>query len=403
MRVLLLGGGHAHALLLHRLATHPLPPPAAVTVVSPTPTTPYSGALPGWIEGVLTASDATIDIRALATAAGATFVGGEATAINSLSSSATLASSACLPYDVLSINVGGGAVAPPPGAESVGAVSVRPLAGAAERLAPLLSRVDAAAAAAAATPTTLPLPILVVGGGAAGCEVAAALASRGRRGVRVTLAAGSTLLPGAPPAGRTLVARELEAVGVAVDASGPVVQFVGEGGDSVRAVTSSGATLAATRAAIVLALPAAAPAWLASTGLALDAAGSLATGPGCACSLASGDRLPAPIFAVGDCATATTAPTPKAGVHAVRAVPVLEAAVRACVAGEGLPPPPPPPRPAAALALLSLGRGRAVALRPGWPPVAGRWVLAWKRWLDGRHVRKLGGGGGQVDNRQRRF
>lgn len=401
MRVLLLGGGHAHALLLHRLASHPLPPPAAVTVVSPTPTTPYSGALPGWMEGVLTASDANIDIQALATAAGATFVGGVAASLNPLSSTASLAASgggevSCLPYDALSINVGGGAVVPPPGADAAGAVSMRPLAGAAERLAPLLSRVDAAAAAATAAATTPtpppPLPILVVGGGAAGCEVAAALASRGRRGVRVTLAAGSTLLPDAPPAGCSLVARELEAVDVAIDTSGPVVEFVREGdGDRVLALTSRGTTLTATRGAIVLALPAAAPAWLASTGLSLDAAGFLATDARGACTLAGGGKPPAPTFAVGDCASVPTAPTPKAGVHAVRAVPLLEAAVRACVAG-GEAPPPPPPRPAAALALLSLGRGRAVALRPGWPPVAGRWVLAWKRWLDGRHVRRLGGG-----------
>ncbi|MFP4126825.1 MAG: FAD-dependent oxidoreductase, partial [Alphaproteobacteria bacterium] len=68
------------------------------------------------------------------------------------------------------------------------------------------------------------------------------------------------------------------------------------------------------------------------------------------------------VFAVGDVAHMTASPRPKAGVFAVRQGPVLDAVLRATLAGEPLPAYAPQ---GDYLRLISLGAKRALALKYG--------------------------------------
>ena len=71
--LILLGGGHSHALAVRMLAMRPLPG-IRVTLVSEVSAAPYSGMLPGHISGVYSWDEMHIDLRRLCAAADVTFI-----------------------------------------------------------------------------------------------------------------------------------------------------------------------------------------------------------------------------------------------------------------------------------------------------------------------------------------
>ena len=68
--LVLIGGGHAHALVLRRWGMAPLAG-ARVTLINPAPTAPYTGMLPGHIAGHYDRDALEIDLVRLARFAGA--------------------------------------------------------------------------------------------------------------------------------------------------------------------------------------------------------------------------------------------------------------------------------------------------------------------------------------------
>ena len=212
------------------------------------------------------------------------------------------------------------------------------------------------------------LRLAVIGGGAAGFELAMALAHRlrvlGSGGSRVALVSGGAALPGSPP---RVVQRALQAL---------ARQGVTLHDAACRAIAAAhlhldnGARLDCD--VPLLAIGAAAPAWLATSGLALDARGFIATGP--TLQSTSHDF----VFAAGDVASRSDAPHPKSGVYAVRAGPPLAANLRARLLGRSLQPYMPQKR---TLYLLSCGERRAIASWGGWS-AEGRWVWRWKDRID---------------------
>ena len=257
-----------------------------------------------------------------------------------------------LPYDVLSLDVGiAPAVRDVAGAAAF-AIPVKPIDGFAARWQALRRR--------AALPAGAPLRVTVVGGGAGGVELAlamhaAAAAEASRQGapppLRVSLVTRGDLLPSHAPGARRRLAAALAARGIAVHCGAAVVSVGSDGALSL----SDGRSLPSD--AVVWCTQAAAPAWLAASGLACDAAGCVRVGD----TLRSVSHPD--VFAAGDCAALAT-PRPKAGVFAVRAGPPLTANLRAALLGQPLRPWTPQPR---QLALLSLGSGTAVA---SWGPLA---------------------------------
>jgi selenide,water dikinase len=351
--LVLLGAGHAHVAVLRRAAIRPIPG-AALTLVTREPRAAYSGMLPGLLRGDYGFDDAHIACAPLAAAAGARLLIAEADGIDRAAGMLRLAGQSPLPFDLLSIDVGGRPAMPPGGG-----VPVKPVGRLLAGLAALEARLITGDRVA------------VIGAGAGGCELALALAHRlGSRTRVVLIGRDRAVLPGAPARAQAVVRRALAAAGIdwlgGVDA-GPL--HAGE------LALSDGRVLALAEA--FWATGVVGPGFLAAAGLPCDAAGCLRVD---ATLRSTGD---ARVFAAGDCAALEGNARPKAGVWAVRAGPILEDNLRRAVAGQPLR----RWRPQRdALVIMSLGNGRAVAWRNGLS-VSGRLAWHWKDHLDRKWMR----------------
>ena len=79
--LVLVGGGHAHAIALRQWGMQPLPG-VRLTLVSDTAHAAYSGMLPGHVAGFYSYDQAHIDLRRLARFAGAQFYRDRATGLD---------------------------------------------------------------------------------------------------------------------------------------------------------------------------------------------------------------------------------------------------------------------------------------------------------------------------------
>lgn len=355
-RLVLLGAGHAHVEVLRSFAVRP-PTGAALTLVSPQAKVPYTGMVPGFIAGKYSFDDIAIDAHALARRAGAAIIASTALRIDRRERLVFCADGTVIPYDICSINVG--AVARNPLAMSAGAeiLATKPVEPFIEKLGAML----------AAEPRSR---VAVIGAGAGGIELAAALR---HRGAAATLVAGKAgLAPAMSGYARALAKRLLDRRGVTVIDGADALAADGAG-----VVLTDGRRIDAD--AIVLAAGVAPPAVLACLDLPKDADGFLALAP----TLAS--PAEASIFAAGDCAAVADAAgrrLPKAGVYAVREGPILAANLRAALAGGALE----AYRPQKDyLAILSFWPDGAVAVR-GRFCASGRLIDRWKRWIDRRFI-----------------
>jgi len=361
-RLVLVGGGHSHVLVLAALVAHP-EPRLSVTVVSPERYTTYSGMVPGVIAGQYALRAAQIDVEALARRAGAVFLQSRATGVDPARRTLAVGDGAALPYELLSFDIGARATDMPPREPDAAVVALKPIDRA-------VAEIDAALATA---PTPPGRRIVVVGAGAGGSEVAFALAARTRNepGAAVTVCdAGDR--PVAERGSRTAAVVERAFAGAGI-------RFVG--GAAVERVTRAGVQLArhgeVPADLVIWATGAAAPALFAESGLPVDPNGYLLVGPDLRCV------AHAQIFGAGDCATMTTHPDlPKAGVFAVRQAPVLAANLRAAARGAVLQSYRPQPR---FLSLLNTGDGRAIVSYAGFARHT-HWAWRLKDWIDRRFV-----------------
>ncbi|SHF19748.1 selenide, water dikinase [Microbulbifer donghaiensis] len=357
--IVLVGGGHAHAIVLQMWAMNPLPG-ARLTLVSPQVQTPYSGMLPGLVAGHYRLDETHIDLVRLCRAAGARFVQACAHRIDPAARKVSLLGRPDLEYDVVSLDVGATPARELPGSEL--AIPIKPIGHFYRYWQQLQRRVQK---------TRAPVKLGVVGGGAGGCELAMAMAHAleeqvysGR--VQIHLVhAGAQVPEGYPYLARRLVQRELHKLGVQLHANWPVAAIAEQG---LRG--ENGDTLELDQ--VLLCTNACAPPWLAGSGLPLDEQGFVSVD----------EQLRAQghdnIFATGDVASFAHSPLPKAGVYAVRQGPVLYHNLRATLLGRTLK----PYRPQRDfLSLLSCGDKRAVAVRNGAAAVGGM-LWRWKNRID---------------------
>jgi pyridine nucleotide-disulfide oxidoreductase family protein len=364
--LVLLGAGHAHLHLLHRLAQD-RPANLAITLVTPHPRQLYSGMVPGFVAGHYTLDECMIPLDGLLARCGARHVQGSAAGLDADARTVALASGGTLRYDWLSLNTGPvmdreKIEARMPGARAH-ALFVRPIEAFGQRWPRVAARAR-----------QQQIHLAVVGAGAAGLELAMAAAHAlggpsSAPGSRVTLVTGGQAPGASYPAGvQRRIARALQRLRIEVlpDAC------VGLDADGV--TLDNGRRLACD--VPLLALGAQAPAWLAGSGLALDPDGFVAVN-----AFQQSTSHPA-VFAAGDVASRVDAPHARSGVHAVRAGPPLLANLRAAWQGQPLRPYPPPQR---TLNLLSCGGRHAIAAWGGLS-VEGAWVWRWKDRIDRRFV-----------------
>ena len=310
--LVLIGGGHTHALLLRMWGMNPLPG-ARLTVINPAPTAAYSGMLPGHIAGHYPRGALQIDLVKLARFAGARLILGRAAGIDRAARRVIVPGRAEVAYDIASIDIGITSEMPALPGFADHAVPAKPLDAFADRWDGFLRAVRKGERA----PT-----VAVIGGGVAGVELALAAAHRLGHGAKVTVIEAKAPLAALGHGARRALFGHLERAGVGVLAGLPAM-----GADQTGVYLADGRHIAAD---FILGAAAARPApWLETTGLALDAGFVAVT------ETLQSAADPA-IFACGDIAAMTGTPRPKAGVYAVRQAPILFRNLRAALAGEGV-------------------------------------------------------------------
>ena len=363
-RLVLIGGGHAHVEVLRLWALAPVPGVRLVAVVDQ-PRAVYSGMVPGFVAGQYRLDEIEIGVEALARRAGAGWVEAKATRLDVRARQVHVEGAAPIGYDTVSFDVGSTVS----GLDKPGirehALRTRPIAD-------FVRAVDALVERVAGRPR---FRLAVVGGGAAGVEVAFAFRARFTRlGLReasvLLLESGPRVLEGYPASAARRIEANARARGIEIRTGAAVAAADGE------ALTlENGARL-----------PCDAFAWVAgAAGLPLfDGSGLERDQRG---FVSVRETLQAvghdEIFAAGDCASPIAEPRlPKAGVYAVRQGPVLADNLKARATGQPLR----AYRPQRDfLSLLNLGDGRAVASKWGLSAEGG-WAWRLKDWIDRRFV-----------------
>lgn len=369
-RVVLVGAGHAHVEVLRSFAEAP-PRGIALTLVTRSRYAPYSGMLPGLIAGLYRPDETRIDTRPLARAAGAAIVEASADGLDLGTRRLACDGRSPVPYDILSFDIGstsdGDGV---PGA-SEHTVPVRPIDSFLQRFDSLRRRVLEAGK------TTR---IAIVGGGAAGVELALSVAHRLRTDLReagrpldgaqfVLVSGASALLPDFVPSFGARFRTVLDDAGVEVVTGAPVAAV-----EPGRLILDGRPAVTADE--MLWVTGAAAQPWLRSTGLPLDERGFIPVDSDLRV------RGLANVFAAGDIASFTSRPLAKSGVYAVREGPVVAENIRRLVAGEPLVRYRPQRH---TLYIVSTGRRHAIGTRNG-IVVAGNWVWHLKDWIDRRWI-----------------
>lgn len=331
----------------------------------------YSGMVPGLVAGDYRADELEIDVLPLARRAGARCLHARATGIDPVQKRVLLEGRPSIAYDVASLDVGSTVRGLDLPGVREHAVATRPIA----------RFVETVEARIAGLPAERPTRAVIVGGGAAGIELALCLDARlraaGRAALLTLIAASDSLLSGGHAHLSDRVRAEARARGIAIRAGERVVAV--EPG-AVRIERASAAPERLASDLTLWATGAAPPPWLAETKLPVNPSGFLRVDehlavPGCP-----------DLFAAGDCAVPDHATwIPRAGVYAVRQGPVLDQNLRARLERRS-------PRRYTPqrdfLALLNAGGGRAIGGKWG-IGASGRAVFLLKDWIDRRFVRRF--------------
>ena len=358
--LVLIGGGHAQIAVLKSFGMNPVAG-VRLTLVTDVMLAPYSGMLPGYVEGHHSLEDMHIDLLKLARFAGARLIKRAVKDIDFDKQNIVLEGDLNLFYDVLSINCG--AV---PAAEAIigtdaHAITVKPISRFLEKM---------------PAPAELHGDIAVIGGGAAGCELAISLQrhySRAGTPARCHLFSRSArLLPTAPKAASAHMQNALTQNQITLHQNIAVREVTK---NSV--ITEDGNK---TPAAHVFVVTAARPAgWISNLPVSHCEAGYIQVRP--TLQTIEYDN----VFAAGDVASMVGKVREKAGVFAVRAGPYLAANLRAFIEQRALKDFHPQSR---YLALIGLGGHQALAIRGNFVAKGAFWWHL-KHWIDTRFMRKF--------------
>lgn len=321
-RLVLVGGGHAHLQVIKGLNHASRPEDLEVVLVDLTDRPCYSGMVPSAVAGIYSPPEALVDLESLAGWAKIEFVKDRVVDIDVDAKMVITKGNRRLSFDAVSIDIGSTSrgLMDVPGAREY-TIPTRPIS-------ELVRRIDVATDALKENnnnnngqPT---LNIAVVGGGAAGIELAMGVLGRwkqivGESNVSVTiLNALDRLLPGETPANQKALLERLEERNISIINDATVRQIdrdslLLESGDRIEFTHCLWATGAECHSEPVNSLR--------RRGLAISERGWIKVNE-------NFQSTSHPfVFAAGDCCTMEVSnggsPPPKAGVYAVRAGPVL--------------------------------------------------------------------------------
>ncbi|MFY3383847.1 FAD-dependent oxidoreductase [Paracidovorax sp. MALMAid1276] len=362
-RLVLVGGGHAHLSVLEALAAR-RPQGVDVTLITPSPQLNYSGMLPGWISGHYPQAACQIDLRPLVSAAKGQLVVDSVVGMDAARRCVGLSDGRHVHYDWLSIDAGSETATSWLEALGDKLLPVKPLdqffAQWPERLAEAQEKGT--------------FHLLVVGGGAAGVEIA--LATRHallQSGINATvelIASDTGILQGHHRRVQDRVLAHARRVGLNV-------HFQRAVGTEEGVLLADGRVMAAD--VVIAATGARAPVWLQLSQLSLDAGGYILVNQ-------HHRSVSHPnVFAAGDVCARPDTHLSRSGVHAVRAGPVLASNLLAVLENGPLRTYTPKSR---SLYLLACGPRHAIASWGAWSAEGG-WVWHWKDWIDRRFVRRF--------------
>lgn len=357
--LVLVGGGHTHALVLRKWGMAPLPG-TRLTVINPGPTAPYSGMLPGFVAGHYTRDALDIDLIRLARFAGARAIIGKAHGVDLDSKEIHVDGRPPIRYDVASVDVGITSDMPALPGFAKYAIAAKPLGPFAEAWHSVLTGEGKRRVA-------------VIGGGVAGVELVLAMAhalkKQGRLDAAFLIDNGKILTAiGEQAQKRLRTALTEHAVTVLENVNITSVDDQGIILDDDRLIPCDFITGTAGARAY---------GWVERTGLETES-GFIKTNA----KLLSSDPN---VFATGDCAHFTPDPRPKAGVYAVRQAPILFHNMRSLLSGRPLLDYKPQKD---YLKLISMGGKDALGERFG-TTLSGALMWKWKNHIDTTFMEKF--------------
>ncbi|MDB2389939.1 selenide, water dikinase SelD [Alphaproteobacteria bacterium] len=360
--LVLLGGGHAQIAVLKMFAMKPIAG-VRLTLVTNDMRTPYSGMLPGFVEGVWDDEDLHIDLAKLAQFANARIIHAACTGIDADHKRLLFDSRPPLRFDVLSLNIGGQSALDAIDGAAEHAIPVKPIA-------QFQSHLDKVMAAGKTQ------KIAVIGGGAAGCELALALSKRwmsdtGKRPLMHLFSRSHRLMPQMAVRAGKLIEADLKAIGAHIHKNVEITKILPNA-----LLSSDGQKYDFDACFLVSAVKP--PAWLAKSTIECDENGFI-------CVDQKLQSLSHPyIFASGDIAALHPYSRPKAGVFAVRAGRILAMNLQRYIRRQPLREWKPQTR---YLALIGTADGAAIAAR-GALGFKSRLLWRLKVWIDKRFMNK---------------
>ncbi|HAX90287.1 MAG TPA: FAD-dependent oxidoreductase [Cyanobacteria bacterium UBA11370] len=365
--LVLIGGGHSHAIALRLFGLNPLPG-VRLTLISDVSHTPYSGMLPGHVAGFYEFDECHINLQRLTQFAQAKLYIDQAIGLDLENNNVLCANRPPIGFDLLSIDIGSTpAKESVPGAANY-AIPAKPVPQFLNQWNQLLEEVI--------ENPEKPISLAIVGGGAGGVELAMTMHHHLLQLLKKSTINPSKLIIHLFHRGTELlsghnhgVSRRVHDIliqrGIQIHLGETVCEVLPD-----KICCNSG--LKVDTNYIVWVTHASAPNWIRTSGLPTDSNGFILVND----TLQS---LAHPhIFAAGDIATMVNYHRPKAGVFAVRQGKPLFENLRRLVLGKPLKPYHPQKR---YLSLMGTGDGEAIA---SWGAFAwqSRWLWRWKDYID---------------------
>ncbi|MEX0964942.1 MAG: selenide, water dikinase SelD [Pseudohongiellaceae bacterium] len=374
--LVLVGGGHSHLAVLKQFGMNPVPG-LSLTLISRDIETPYSGSLPGYINGTYELDEIHIDLRPLAQFAGARIIHSEVSRIDFEKKIIHCDGRPTIEFDLISLNIGSKPSAIKiPGAPQF-AIGIKPIDQFLIQWGKILENI-----LARINDEKKSFRLLIVGGGPASVELALAVQHRVHSELSIKKYQDSPLEIGIVSADKRLlnshnnkvcqfIKQELTLRHIEVFLEHEVLEF-SEG------MIHCNHDRLLTADSMIYATGASIERWPQDCGLAIGDDGFIEVND--FLQSTSHDY----VFAAGDAATIKGEPRPKSGVYAVRQGKPLAENLLRFATGKNLKPHTPQKH---ALALLNLSNKKAIASRNKLF-FQGRTVWSLKHSIDTAFIRK---------------